>query len=183
MYIHAHHQKTTSHGFTLVEMMVAMVIALILLAGAVGIFISEQKSADMILNKTDRLSDLFLASQLMQTALRDAQKICWDDANKRIVYQPLDSLVAVTSSCGTADPHNGVFRFLLATASKTASICWNRPNKADGCQELVRNLKDVTGMQVTPASNANLKVLRKITLTALSPGKDISLGFDVWPRN
>ncbi len=186
-------QETGCHGFTLIEMMVAMVIALILLAGVVGIFISQQKSADMVLDKTDRLSDLFLTSQLMQTALRDAQAICWDGANKRIVYQPQDSTAVVTNPCTTVDPANGTFKLVSAGASgcstsNTPCICWDRPNKGGHCQELVRNFKDLTGMQISPVSNTDLKVLRKITLTALSQNlnrvdRDVSLEFDVWPRN
>jgi len=193
--MYTRHQEIDCHGFTLIEMMVAMVIALILLAGVVGIFISQQKSANMVLDKTDRLSDLFLTSQLMQTALRDARAICWDKTNKAIVYQPLDSTVKVNVPCPSTgvDYKNGFFRFNAATSSKTASICWDRPNKGGGCQELIRNLKDLTGMQVSPATASNtgpkkLRTLRTITLTALSQNlnrvdQDVSLEFDVWPRN
>ena len=186
MYIR--HREKDCHGFTLIEVMVAMVIALVLLAGVVGIFISQQRSADMVLDKTDRLSDLFLVSQIMQGKLRDAQAICWDGTNNRIVYQPQDSTTAVTDPCTTVDNKNGAFRFKTATSSKTASICWDRPNRGGSCQELVRNMEDVTSMPVAPTGNMDLKTLRKIMLTALlrDPNgidRDVSLEFDVWPRN
>jgi len=185
--------QSFQNGFTLVEVLIAMVIALILLAGVVGLFISQQKSADMILDKTNRLSDLFLASQIMQTELRDAQAICWDDTNKAIVYQPQDSTAIVSDPCPSTGVNsaNGFFRYNAATASTTASICWNRPNKAT-CQELIRDLKDATGippgMQISPTSNSDLKALRTITLTALAQNldrvdRDVPLEFDIWPRN
>jgi len=193
-------QENNSRGFTLIEVMVAMVIALILLAGVMGIFISQHKAATMVSDKTDRLSDLFLTSQIMQAELRDAQAICWDDTNKAIVYQPLDSTdpaAIVSDPCPSTGVNsaNGFFRFNAATASTTASICWDRPNKADGCQELIRDLKDATGMKISQTNNVNpmtlivdLKMLRKITLTALSQNlnrvdRDVPLEFDVWPRN
>lgn len=178
-----------SRGFTLVEVLVSMVIALVLLAGVVGVFISQHKSANMVQDKTDRLSDLFLASQMMQAEFRQAQAVCWDATNKRIVYQPLDSASVVSDPCtGTVNSANGFFRFDAATSSQTASICWDRPNQGGGCQELLRDLKDTTGLQVSPTSNADLGAVRKVTLTARSQDfervdQDVSLEFDVWPRN
>jgi len=182
-------QRQNSRGFTLIEIMVAMVIALFLLAGLVTTMVSQQKTATMVSGRTDRLSDLFLASQIMQTALRDAQAMCWDGTNKRLVYQPLDSTAAVTAPCtATVNPKNGFFRFNAATAVQSAAVCWDRPNLGDGCQELLRDLKDVTGLQVSPVSNTNLKVLRKIILTALATNRDridrdVFMEFNVWPRN
>jgi len=183
-------QEGDSRGFTLIELLVSTLIAMVLLAGIVGIFISQNKAANMVTDKTDRLSDMFLASQIMQTALRDAQAICWDGVNNRIVYQPLDSnTVAVTDPCTAAvDVQNGFFRFDAATATQTAQVCWDRPNLGGGCQELIRDLKDATGMQIVPVANANLKVLRQIILTARAQNldridRDVFLEFRVWPRN
>jgi len=182
-------QAGDSRGFTLIELMISMAIALVLLAGVVGIFISQNRAAAMVMDKTDRLSDMFLASQIMQTALRDAQVICWDGANNRIVYQPLDSTVAVTNPCTAAgDAQNGFFRFDAATAAQTAQICWDRPNLGGGCQELIRDLKDATGLQIVPIANTNLKGLRQIILTARAQNldridRDVFLEFRVWPRN
>jgi len=183
-------QEGDSRGFTLIELLVSTLIAMVLLAGIVGIFISQNKAANMVTDKTDRLSDMFLASQIMQTALRDAQAICWDAANKRIIYQPLDSTVAVTDPCTAAvvDAQNGFFRFNAATATQTAQICWDRPNLGGGCQELIRDLKDATGMQIVPVANTNLKGLRQIILTARAQNldridRDVFLEFRVWPRN
>jgi len=185
--------QSFQNGFTLVEVLIAMVIALILLAGVVGLFISQQKSADMILDKTDRLSDLFLASQIMQTELRDAQAICWDGTNNQIVYQPQDSTAVVADPCTAVDSTNGAFKFVSAGASGcstsgTPCLCWDRPNQGSGCQELVRNMKGTTGMQISPTINSDLKALRTITLTALAQNldrvdRDVPLEFDIWPRN
>ncbi len=182
-------QEGDSRGFTLIELLVSTLIAMVLLAGVVGIFISQNRAANMVTDKTDRLSDLFLASQIMQTALRDAQAICWDAANKRIVYQPLDSTVAVADPCTAAvDAQNGFFRFDAATATQTAQVCWDRPNLGGGCQELIRDLKDASGMQIVPVANTNLKGLRQIILTARAQNldrvdRDVFLEFRVWPRN
>lgn len=184
--------QENSRGFTLIEILVSMVIALVLLAGVVGVFVSQHKSANMVQDKTDRLSDLFLASQMMQAELRQAQAVCWDATNKKIVYQPLDSNTnAVTDPC-SATPHqdNGSFEFREADGnSDTPYVCWNRAGKdGDFCRVLIQDMKSSTGLQVSPASNADLGAVRKVTLTARSQDfervdQDVSLEFDVWPRN
>lgn len=58
------------NGFTLIEMMVSMVMALILLAGITAVFISNNKAASAVSSRTERMSDLYLASQVMQAGLR-----------------------------------------------------------------------------------------------------------------
>jgi len=186
----------SSGGFTLIEVMVAMVIALILLAGAMGIFINQNKSATMVTDKTDRLSDLFLASQIMQNELRDAQAICWDGTNNQIVYQTQDSTAAVADPCTTVDTQNGAFKLVAAGASccstsTTPCICWDRPTKTT-FQEMARDMKapsaSTPGLQISPQPNTDLKALRKITLTSRSQDinridHDVPLEFYVWPRN
>lgn len=184
-------QYRQESGFTLIEVLVSMVIALVLLAGVVGVFISQHKSASMVQDRTDRLSDLFLASQIMQSELRQAQAICWDGTNKKMVYQPLDSGTAISDPCtGSVAAANGAFEFRAADAnSSTSYICWNRAN-SDGnfCRVLIQDMKDSTGLQISPTGNSDLQALRKVTLTARAKNyervdQDVSLEFDVWPRN
>jgi len=180
-------------GFTLIEVMITMVIAMVVLGGMSTLFISQTRTANMLNQKSEAMNDLFLASQIMQFELRGAKAVCWDAANSAIKYQPIGSLVAnnLTSTCASAALSNGSFESRAVSATKPLPyICWNKPGDAaaEGCQELLRGMKANTGVTVTPTSNADLSVVRKVTLTAQyldrdRNQKDLSLSFKVWPRN
>jgi len=180
-------EKSTQQGFTIIEVMVTMVVALFVLAGMTSLFVSQTRTTQMLNQKSEAMSDLFLASQLIQVELRDAKAVCWEGSSKMLGYQPIDSTVNISAACGGAnDPENGYFLFKAATATKSACICWDRPNKNDNCQELIRGLVDGAGMQVIDAGGLNQ--LKKITLSSEYQGKDLSkkvlsLSFKAWPRN
>jgi len=169
-------------GFTLIEMMVTLVIALVILAGMTAVFISQTRAAHTVASKTETMGDLYLASQIMQSALRGAKAVCWDSVNSRLIYQPIDSAVDITSAACTTDPANGWFKY-----SGTA-ICWDRALDAGGCQELLRGIASVSGLTVTPSSNADLQTVRTITFSSIYKGSDhvdrtLGLKFKIWPRN
>jgi len=188
--VHRHKEQ----GFTLIEVMITMVIAMVVLGGMSTLFISQTRTASMLNQKSEAMNDLFLASQIMQFELRGAKAICWNSANSAIIYQPISSLAVnnLTSSCNSAAASaitNGSFQSRAISANKpTPYICWDMPDDGSGCQELLRGMKANTGIIVTPTSNADLRAVRKVTLTAQyldrdRNQKDLSLSFKVWPRN
>lgn len=187
-----------NRGFTLMELLIGLVIGMIILAGMSSVFIAQTRTSTMLSDKTAGMGDLYLASQMMQSELRGSKAICWNVGASRLVYQPFDSPIALTAAClAPTDPvppvipfnPNGSFEFRPISATKpTPYICWNRPNDASRCQELLRNVLPVTGLAVTPTVNTNMLVMRTIVLTSQYRGQDgsakpLSLEFKIWPRN
>lgn len=175
----------SQRGFTLIEMMISLAMGLIILAGISTVFVSESKVSKAISSRTERLADLYLASHLMQADLRESQGICYDGTNQRIIYRPLDSAVAL-AACDTVDAANGSFQFKAAsgTAKPTPYICWDRPLKGDGCQELIRDLDSANGMLVPTAVGSVFTVtLTGAYVDEQRLNKDFSLTFKTWARN
>jgi len=166
-------------GYTLVELLVSMLAGLVILGGIVMVYVSGAGSTRAEIERNERMSDLYLASQIMQGELRGAQAICWNATNHELIYQPLDSTAALPSACDAVDAANGAFR--LDAASNR--ICWDRPGMSDGCQELVRALDGANGLQVSQSST-----LWQIRLQGAYTGRDhqartIALTFKVRGRN
>jgi len=180
-----HQQK----GFTLVEILISLAVALIILAGMTSVFVAQTRTATMLSGKTEAMGDLYLASQIMQSELRSAQAICWNAVSGLLVYQPLDSTTALAAACPAPAATNGSFEFRVVDITHpTPYICWNRPNDATGCQELLRNLTVGTGLSVTPVANANMQIMRTVVISSQYQGQDhtlkpLGLAFKVWPRN
>lgn len=178
-------------GFTLIEVMITMVIALVILAGMSSLFVSQTKTSQVLGQKSEIMNDLFLVSQIMQAELRGAKAICWNSTDKLMLYQPLTSADNLTASCTETTANNGYFRMNPVDTSNgkpSPYICWDRPNKNDNCQEMVRGMKYPSGMTVNPTGNTDLQAVRTITLTAQYKDrdhqtKDLTLSFKVWPRN
>jgi prepilin-type N-terminal cleavage/methylation domain-containing protein len=176
--------RSQEHGFTLIELIISMAIGVILLAGISMMFVSDGNMATAQSNRSERFNDLYLASQIMQSELRQSSAICWDSTNNRIIYQPLDSSTSL-GSCDTVNSHNGSFEF----QASNSDICWDKPDNGSGCQELIRNLSTTPqGLQVSPTSNADLSTVRTVTLTSLyvnaqKQDQTVDLAFHVWPRN
>jgi len=59
-------------GFTLIEMLISMSMGLVLLAGLSSIFIADSNTSRVISSRTERMGDLFLASHLMQSDIRES---------------------------------------------------------------------------------------------------------------
>jgi len=165
-------------GFTLVELMVAMAIGLVILAGIISLYVSGVNSNRAEISRTERMSDLYLASQIMQSELKTARDICWDAANQQLIYQPLDSAAAL-NGCNNVAASNGAFRL----ETKKQRICWDRPDEADGCQELIRDMDAKTGLEASLSGG-----VWEIHLRSVYSGKDhttktLELDFKLWPRN
>ena len=175
-------QPERERGFTLIELMVSMVIALVLLAGLYGNFIMQSRVQNAQAEVVEAAEDLRIAAQIMQSELRMARDICWDSTNKALVYRPLGTVdLNVCDSTTLASSTHGFFR------DNGGAVCWKKPNNAN-CQELVRNLNTLTGLQVSPTGNGDLGVTRTIKLTSVyknhkKQDKDWEVSFDALPRN
>lgn len=186
-------QKQMERGFTMIEMMITMMIALVIMAGMMGLFVSQTRTAQVLNSKSEVLNDLFLASQMMQFELRGAKAICWDSVNTLIRYQPLSSPAAdnIGTGCTAVNQTvNGYFQRKNKSSTgshPSAFIFWNKPGNVNS-NELIRGMKADAAVTIAPINNATLYEQRTITLTAQYLDKehnarDLSLTFKVWPRN
>ena len=172
----------SQRGFTLVEMLITMAIAMVVLAGMTSVFVSQTRLSNMMNNKTEAMGDLYLASQIMQSELRGAKDICLN-GTKKLLYQPLDSTTPLGNGCSDGSGENGKFEY--RTDQSNPRVCWDRPNKGDGCQELIRELADTSGMVAVVDGYSGVWT---ITLLAQYVDKNrqaanLDLAFKVWPRN
>jgi len=156
-------------GFTLIEMMVALIIGLILMAGIYSNFIMQSRVQTMQSDVTERMEDLYLASHIMQGELRVSGSIDIATANE-INYTDLEGFA-------------GVFRYTPADGD----ICWDSPTAGGGCQELIRNMDTSTGL-VRTSSGSGTSTIYTITLNAAYLDNDhnpqtVGLTFKIWPRN
>jgi len=155
-------------GFTLIEMLVSMTIALVLLAGLYSNFIMQSKVQNAQSQVVSVAEDLRAASHVMEEELRGALTASIDTSvADEITYNTLN------------DPYSGVFRYVPASNR----VCWIRPEVGGSCNELVRDLDGTNGMIIANASGV-------ITVTLVSQYKDQNnndknwqVSFAVWPRN
>jgi prepilin-type N-terminal cleavage/methylation domain-containing protein len=181
-----------SRGFTLVELLVSMVIVMIILAGLYSNVLMQSRVQANQASTVDSVEDLRLASQIMAPQLRLSANLCWDNANNRLIYQPLGATAMTAAACtaGTLNYDWGAFQFSSGT------LCWDVPNKWAaspnglnyGCQQVLRGLNTATGFQVAPTSNTSLTVMRSLKLVSQyqsvdRQNKDLEIDFDVLPRN
>ncbi|MDQ6973738.1 MAG: prepilin-type N-terminal cleavage/methylation domain-containing protein [Mariprofundaceae bacterium] len=176
-------------GFTLIELLITTAIGLVIMAGMTSVFVSQTRTATMLKNKTEAMGDLFLASQIMQSELRGAKRICWNGTNI-LSYQPIDSNTSCVAGVNAA---NGSFEIRPVNATHpTPYICWARPNNRSGCQELLRGLP-VAGA-LTVAMIAPAPVVPPLPITYVidlqsnftgqaNQAKTLGLTFKVWARN
>jgi len=165
----ASHAPRHEAGFTLIELMVSLLIGMVLMAGIYMNFIMQSKVQTMQADITERMQDLYIASLIMQSQLRTSTAMDTTTANE-IQYDDVN---------GNA----GIFRY----TPSAGKICWDIPNNASGCQELIRNLDTSTGLQFSPAATGTDR-LYTITLNAAytdNRGNAQTLGFTfkIWPRN
>jgi len=175
-------------GFTLIEMLVSMTMGLLILAGLTSMFVSMNDASRSVASRSDRMGDLYLASHIMQNELRESQALCWDATKNRIIYQPLDSSVTLDSTvCNVVDATHGSFEFRPAKTGKpTPYICWNLPNNAQGCQELMRDMFPSIGLVVvvpTPPNEIWTVTLTSRYLNENKVKQPLNMRFKIWKRN
>jgi len=168
-------QKSTTAGFTLIELMISMSMGLIILLGMMMMFTSDAKVASTLASRTERLGDLYLASQIMQGQLRNAQAgtISW--ASKKLSYT-------------NQDGQTGFFEYQYSGADR---LYWKRPDYSTRA-EMIRDLfvsdppiNPEVGMTVSSSGNPKTW---QITLTAAFKNEDrvnkrMQISFKVWARN
>jgi len=157
-------------GFTLIELMIAMALGLILLLGMTMMFTSNVKVSSALAQRTERLADLYLVSQIMQSELRNAQggTISWGT-----------NVLAYTDQ----DGDTGQFEYQRTSNDR---LYWQRPSYTK-FEELIRDLDTATGMTVTSSGATTPKAW---TVTLKSSYQDenrqtqtLDLSFSAWARN
>jgi len=213
LYPSGHHIGPLCHeqGFTLIEMLISMSMGLVLIAGLSSIFIADSKTSRVISSRTELMGDLFLASHLMQEALRasrntpDPTTSILTDLDTRGVSKP--SGYPTTDATFTALPfwhaasqsltyqdlegNVGIFQYQRTSNDR---IYWLRPASATSTfQELIRDLDTANGMVVYDPANNNAVTTTlgggmRVDLTsaytnANNLGSSLSLSLLAWPRN
>jgi len=161
--------QASACGFTMIELLVSMSMGLIILLGTMMMFTSDAKVASALASRTERLGDLYIASQIMQNELRNAQAgtISW--ASNKLNYTDQD---------GQA----GYFEYQYQAPDR---LYWKRPNYTNR-QEMIRDLDTSSGLAVS-SSGTTIKTW-KVTLKSAFKNesratKTMQITFNVWARN
>jgi len=191
-----HRVICNEQGFTLIEMLISMSMGLVLIAGLSSIFIADSNTSRVISSRTERMGDLFLASHLMQQALRESKSKPFTtttpptstpsiltNLNTRNVslpsgYPSSDATFTAlpywdaksqTLTYQTLEGNVGIFQYQRYANN---SIYWLRPiSNIKLFAELIRDLDTTNGMTVyDPATNKLVK-----TPNALGGGMRIDL--------
>jgi len=178
-----HRVICNEQGFTLIEMLISMSMGLVLIAGLSSIFIADSNTSRVISSRTERMGDLFLASHLMQQALRESKSKPFTttttptstpsilaNLNTRKVllpsgYPSSDATFTAlpywdaksqTLSYQTLEGNVGIFQYQRYANN---SIYWLRPiSNIKHFEELIRDLDTTNGMTVyDPATNKLVK--------------------------
>ena len=180
-------------GFTLLEMLISMAIGLVILAGLTSIFIANSETSRVISSRTEQMGDLFLASHLMQEALRESQSapdpttsiltnLTARNVSKPSQYPTSDTTFTAlpfwhaaskTITYQDVDGNVGIFHY---QHTKTDRIYWLRPlavgvSGTKNFQELMRDLDPANGLTVyNPTANPKAPVG-----TVLGGGMEVKL--------
>jgi len=169
-------------GFTLVELLVSMSIGLVVIAGVVGLFVSQSKVQNEQRSQLEMISDLQLAGQIVRSELRLAKDV-YTLCSGKVFYQPMDSYSDFPpTDCNTLQANNGWFK--LGCNSTSGCICWDRPDESDGCQELIRNIDPTIGLQAQSDGYGSYQIDLYGNYTGLDhQTHQITSRITVWPRN
>lgn len=154
-------------GFTLIEMMISMAIGLMLLLGMTMMFTSDTRISGALASRTERLGDLYLVSQIMQSEMRNAQfgSISW--SSNTLNYTDQDGV-------------DGAFEYQRTSNDR---LYWLRPGDAN-YQELIRDLDTSSGMSVSESSAGIWTVtLKSAYKNENRDDMTMDLSFKVWARN
>jgi len=200
-------------GFTLIEMLISMAMGLVLIAGISSIFIADSNIVRVMSSRGERMGDLFLASHLMQEALRESRSlpdanmpISTNLSNRGVTAPPgypndatFTSLPFWHAASNTLTYQNlegnvGIFQYQRSSNDR---IYWLRPlavgaSGSSTFQELMRDLDTANGMKVyDPVTNLAATALgggMRVDLTSAytnenKQSRTLSLSFMAWPRN
>jgi len=175
-------------GFTLIEMMISMAMGLVIIAGLSLVFNTNSKISSAITARTERMSDLYLASQLMQAGLRESLRVpdattsVLTDLTSRGVSPPVGYPVSdatfaslpywdetsKTLTYQDLDGHVGIFQYQGqgGTCPNNGDSCiyWLQPLAAgvSGTStfwEFLRDISPTFGMKVTTIASAGVNAI------------------------
>jgi len=180
-------------GFTLIELMTAMTIGLVIIAGVVGTFVSQTKVQSAEKKKVELLADLQTATQMVRAELRMSQDV-YVACSNMVFYQPLDSYSSFPpKSCSNSDLawNNGLFEYRsksnCTAGGTTPCIFWNRPGLSTSspinAEELMRNIK-ASGLIANKDSYGVVRVDIYAQYQGIDHNfHDIVSRSTIWPRN
>jgi len=160
-------EHEVERGFTLIELMVSMTIGLMILLGMVMMFTTDSKVTNTLASRTERLGDLYLVSQLMQSELRNAQSGTIGWSSDTLSYTDQDGV-------------NGYFEYQRVANDR---LYWRRPGNVN-FDEMIRDLNTTGGMTVSGSSAGVWTVTLKSSYkNEGGEAKSLELSFKVWARN
>lgn len=167
-------------GFTLVELLVALAISMILLAGLYSHFILQVRVQNEQAHRVTLVEDLQLAAHIMERELGFAKA-----GSIRVATN-----VGVKLCYANPNGETGCFWY---NHPKTASgllgpgsICWDRPpgdGKCNANEELLRGLKSNGGLAVVQDGNVWTITFTGIYVDNNKQEKELRMSFSVSPRN
>lgn len=192
-----------ARGFTMIELMISMAMGLLIMAGITAMFVSYSKTSTAVSSRTESMGDLYLASQIMQGDLRMSALLTgsiarpsdlasrsvslpsgypttfasglpyWDATTKTLTYQDQDG-------------NTGIFQYqrTISGTLYTDRIYWLRPDASFSTfQELIRDLDESSGMNVSTSSGVWIVTLSSAYENEEKDTKNMTLSFNIWPRN
>lgn len=185
-------------GFTLIELMISMAMGLFIIAGITMMFLSYSRSSNAVSSRTERMGDLYLASQIMLADVRGAMKTSgsvaqpadlatrgvslpsgypttfasglpyWDSTTKTFTYQDQDG-------------NTGIFQYQRTSNDR---VYWLRPDSTVSTfEEMIRDLDTSNGMTASFAAEVWTVTLNSSYLDEEHKSKALTMSFKVWPRN
>jgi prepilin-type N-terminal cleavage/methylation domain-containing protein len=191
-------RQANESGFTLIELMVSMVMGLIIIAGITMMFISYSRTSNAVSLRTERMGDLYLATQIMLADLRESMQVTGPaarpaDLAARGVSLPSGYPVTFTSGLPywdavtktmtyqDQDGSTGIFQYQRTSNDR---IYWLRPDiTVSSFAELIRDLDITNGMTATLAANVWTVTLNSSYSDEKHKGKNMTISFKTWPRN
>jgi len=195
-------------GFTLIEMLIGMVMGLVILAGLIMMFVSYSNTSRALTSRTERMGDLYLASQVMQSDLRQslsaplalttlnaADEILADLSARGVSmagysYPTTESTFASlpywdaasrTITYQDLDGNVGIFHYQRVSSDR---IYWLRPDSTVSTfAELIRDMNTSTGLSVTTPSGVMTVKLSSTYTNENKESKDLDITFKTRPRN
>ena len=187
-------------GFTLIELMISMAMGLFIIAGITMMFLSYSRSSNAVSSRTERMGDLYLASQIMLADVRGSKKIAGPvarptDLSTRGGGVSLPSGYPTTFSSGLPywdsttktltyqdqDGNTGIFQYQRTSNDR---VYWLRPDSTVSTfAELIRDLDTSSGMTASFAAEVWTVTLNSSYLDEKHNSKALTMSFKAWPRN
>ncbi len=186
-------------GFTILELLISMAIGIFLLAGLSMLFVAFSKTGAAVNQRTERMSDLYLASHVMQEGLRESLNkpsstvsILGNLAGRKVAlpagYPAVDALfvslpwwdaASKTITYQNLEGDVGIFQYQRGSNDR---IYWLRPGFSK-FEELIRGLDAQQGMNVVGSGGKMMVTLNASYFAEDRSLKRVVLSFTAWARN